>query len=440
MTTGASARTQRIALPTSRRSGGRGSKPWIDPNGAEPDEIVSIIRRCPSGALSYAENDRIEDIYSDKPEIQVARNGPYHVRGGVSLDAEQGDGASWEHYALCRCGASTNKPFCDGNHWYAAFKDDEALTISKANRTAGEAKLEWIALGRVADIEPDHVHSGSVGEKTIALVRTEDGWRALDGRCPHQGGPLTEGTLCEGKIRCPWHGYDFDLATGKGAGNDLTVETLKVREQEGFVEIEAPQAKRSAWTVSHVVAETMLNWGVDTVFGMVGHSNLGLAEAFRVQEARRRLRYFGVRPRRGGGIRLLRIRQGNRTARCVPGHRRARSDQPVDGPLGCEGGSRAGVGADRPGEHAGHGGRERSRRIDLASAFAAVTRFSQTMLPESNHAELTSLALKTATIERDVGHLIFPGIVYLTQGVPCAIIGSCFTSRTTRQSSGRVRA
>ena len=391
-------------LPTVWRTG---VEPWIDPNGAEPDEIVSIIRRCPSGALSYAEHDRIEDVYSDNPEIQVARNGPYHVRGGVSLDAEQGDGASSEHYALCRCGASTNKPFCDGNHWYAAFKDDEALTISKANRTAGETKQEWIALGRAADIEPGHVHSGSVGEKTIALVRTEDGWRALDGRCPHQGGPLTEGTLCEGKIRCPWHGYDFDLATGKGAGNDLTVETLKVREQEGVVEVEAPQAKRSAWTVSHVVAETMLNWGVDTVFGMVGHSNLGLAEAFRVQEARGRLRYFGVRHEGAAAFACSGYAKvTGRPAACLaiagPGATNLLTgllDAKVD---------RAPVLALTGQVNTQVMGPGAFQEIDLASAFAAVTRFSQTMLPESNHAELTSLALKTATIERDVGHLIFP--------------------------------
>lgn len=50
-------------------------------------------------------------------------NGPYMVRGGPALiDAEQGEGASKEHYTLCRCGGSKNKPFCDGTHWHIGFE------------------------------------------------------------------------------------------------------------------------------------------------------------------------------------------------------------------------------------------------------------------------------------------------------------------------------
>ena len=51
-------------------------------------------------------------------------NGPYAVSGGIELMGVQfGDGASREHYTLCRCGASANKPFCDGSHWRAGFRD-----------------------------------------------------------------------------------------------------------------------------------------------------------------------------------------------------------------------------------------------------------------------------------------------------------------------------
>src|SRR5207249_1867128 len=167
--------------------------------------------------------------------------------------------------------------------------------------------------------EPGRVHAAAVGDRTVAVVRTGEGLYALEGRCPHQGGPLVDGTLCDGALRCPWHGYDFALATGRGVGNDLAAEVLKIREQDGAVEILAPKPRRSTWTVSHVIVETIVNWGVDTVFGMVGHSNLGLAEAIRVQEERGRIRY-----------------------------------------------------------------------------------------PGSRHAELASLALKTAVVDRDVAHLIFP--------------------------------
>ena len=77
----------------------------------------------------------MHDAVERAPEIQVSRNGPYHVRGGIEIDGvERADGACLEHCTLCRCGQSRNKPFCDGSHWYAGFKDDEAITIAKANR------------------------------------------------------------------------------------------------------------------------------------------------------------------------------------------------------------------------------------------------------------------------------------------------------------------
>ena len=100
------------------------SEPWIDPDGAAVEEIVDAIERCPSGALSYA----IEGVERKEPErepvVTVTDNGPYAVTGGIELMGMQfGEGASTEHYTLCRCGASKNKPFCDGSHWYVGFRD-----------------------------------------------------------------------------------------------------------------------------------------------------------------------------------------------------------------------------------------------------------------------------------------------------------------------------
>lgn len=56
----------------------------------------------------------------------MSKNGPYRITGGADLkDDTWGEGASREHYALCRCGHSKNKPFCDGSHWYVKFTDDD---------------------------------------------------------------------------------------------------------------------------------------------------------------------------------------------------------------------------------------------------------------------------------------------------------------------------
>jgi len=103
-------------------------RPWIDADGARIQEVINTIRKCPSGALSYS----IDDIeYRDpeekrNPMVTVSKNGPYHITGGIELlgeGVEFGEGASMEHYALCRCGASENKPFCDGAHRNINFND-----------------------------------------------------------------------------------------------------------------------------------------------------------------------------------------------------------------------------------------------------------------------------------------------------------------------------
>ncbi len=101
-----------------------GSEPWIDPDGAATEAIIEIIRRCPSGALSYS----LEGVENrDQPReasITVSKDGPYAVVGGPQLTGRAwGQGASMEHYTLCRCGASKNKPFCDGTHWSIGFTD-----------------------------------------------------------------------------------------------------------------------------------------------------------------------------------------------------------------------------------------------------------------------------------------------------------------------------
>ena len=101
-----------------------GVEPWVDADAAGVDEIVATIRKCPSGALSYAIDGKEAAPPARPPQVLVTDNGPYAVSGGIELMGVRfGDGASREHYTLCRCGASANKPFCDGSHWRVAFRD-----------------------------------------------------------------------------------------------------------------------------------------------------------------------------------------------------------------------------------------------------------------------------------------------------------------------------
>ena len=106
------------------------SEPWIDPEGATAQAIIATVRRCPSGALSYSSLERGDGLEGQaqtrEPSITVMLNGPYAVVGGVQLlEQSRAQGASTEHYTLCRCGASKNKPFCDGTHASIGFRDEK---------------------------------------------------------------------------------------------------------------------------------------------------------------------------------------------------------------------------------------------------------------------------------------------------------------------------
>jgi len=101
-------------------------EPWIDPDAATIKEIIAIVNKCPSGALSYSINGVDQKEQSAEPTIFIAPNGPYVISGGASLlDSQAGEGALNEQYTLCRCGASKNKPYCDGSHWSIEFSDEK---------------------------------------------------------------------------------------------------------------------------------------------------------------------------------------------------------------------------------------------------------------------------------------------------------------------------
>jgi CDGSH-type Zn-finger protein/truncated hemoglobin YjbI len=110
----------------------QGQEPFVAPSGARMDDIVRAIRACPSGALGgeLDAHDACNLVDSERhPSIEVSKDGPYRVTGGIPLIDEEDKpaarnvGASLEHYSLCRCGHSQNKPFCSGMHWYVQFRD-----------------------------------------------------------------------------------------------------------------------------------------------------------------------------------------------------------------------------------------------------------------------------------------------------------------------------
>lgn len=98
----------------------RNEKPWIALEGAGVDEIKDQIDKCPSGALSYRMKG--EQI-NEHMKVTITENGPAIISGSCTI--QHRDGTTEErdgNTALCRCGASTNKPFCDGSHNQSGFE------------------------------------------------------------------------------------------------------------------------------------------------------------------------------------------------------------------------------------------------------------------------------------------------------------------------------
>jgi CDGSH-type Zn-finger protein len=102
-----------------------GEEPWIDPLGATAQEIARTVALCPSGALTVALGESMEPAATAGPPcITALKDGPLRVDGAIALASP--DGTAYEvrpRYTLCRCGRSKNKPFCDGSHYAAGFKD-----------------------------------------------------------------------------------------------------------------------------------------------------------------------------------------------------------------------------------------------------------------------------------------------------------------------------
>jgi uncharacterized Fe-S cluster protein YjdI len=99
-------------------------RPWIKIDAAATDELISTVKKCPSGALSFYMNDN-EDKTSQSLEtkVEVLENGPLLVYGTLKVTHKDGtEELKNRTTAFCRCGASQNKPFCDGAHVKEAFK------------------------------------------------------------------------------------------------------------------------------------------------------------------------------------------------------------------------------------------------------------------------------------------------------------------------------
>ena len=268
--------------------------------------------------------------------------------------------------------------------------------------------IEWHKVAELDELPEGRVKSVSAGLVTVCLTHFEGQYGALDDRCPHQGGPLGEGSIEKCWLRCPWHGYDYHPITGAPPGgfkDGLTTYDLEVRDDGIYVGVPPEPARER--TVSDVMVETMTNWGVTHVFGMVGHSNLGFADAMRMAEERGDLTFIGIRHE--GAAAFAATAYGKLTGKLAacfgiagPGSTNLLTglyDAKVD---------RAPVLAISGQVPTNLIGRGAFQDLDLQAAFSDVARYSETLLSGSDHGEIMTLACKTAIVKRDVAHLILP--------------------------------
>ena len=277
-----------------------------------------------------------------------------------------------------------------------------------SDSTSTDRELRWFKVAERGDLAEGRVRPVTCGRETICLTRFEGRYGALDNKCPHQGGPLGEGSIENGLLRCPWHGWDFDPLTGRApGGHDDGVATYEVEERDDGIYVAFPAEDDHQRTVTDLMAETMVAWGVRHVWGMVGHSNLGLADALRRRAVAGDLTYYGIRHE--GAASFAASAYGKLTGRpaaCLaiagPGATNlltglwdAHVDRsPVLALTGQVNTQVLGPGA--------------FQEVDLAAAFGGVAQWTQSVLQSSRHEELVNLALKSAILNRGVSHLIFP--------------------------------
>lgn len=99
---------------------------WIQRGHAAPDEVASVVARCPTGALKVARPAGASMLGVDSTGVRVVRNGPRFIRGPVCVMTENGEHIiDDERVVLCRCDASAMQPFCDNSHRGIEFRDAE---------------------------------------------------------------------------------------------------------------------------------------------------------------------------------------------------------------------------------------------------------------------------------------------------------------------------
>ncbi|MGF1472824.1 MAG: CDGSH iron-sulfur domain-containing protein [Rubrobacteraceae bacterium] len=107
-------------------------RPWIQPGNSDPDTVAEVVTRCPTGALQFRREDGVEEPRPAENVIFVAKDGPLYFRGDIEVREYDGTLLLEDtRLALCRCGESRYKPYCDNSHENSGFRDAGLLPGSR---------------------------------------------------------------------------------------------------------------------------------------------------------------------------------------------------------------------------------------------------------------------------------------------------------------------
>jgi nitrite reductase/ring-hydroxylating ferredoxin subunit/CDGSH-type Zn-finger protein len=195
-----------------------------------------------------------EQVMSEGATITPNNNGPYHVRGSFTIVLPSGrelqtEGETW----LCRCGGSSNKPFCDGTHRKIGFKAAEVVEeVEAAPAEAAPAEAapaaatqpavngaagDWVAVADAGSIGEDELLGVQVDGEPVVIGRVDGELYAIGGVCTHEHALLEDGELEGDIVACPLHDSGFNIRTGQAVRFPavLPVPRYAVKVEDGRV-------------------------------------------------------------------------------------------------------------------------------------------------------------------------------------------------------------
>ena len=218
------------------------------------NQIIQMVEMCPSGTLTFLPEGESEVAEPHLPkEVAVVPDGPLWVTGGIPVARRDGKPLETRNrVTLCRCGASANKPLCDGSHKDVGFTDEmvvfelaktstssgrqfgpsHAVTGQSCTADGSDIDQDFTQAALTTDLAPGEKKLVHIGIEWILLANIEGEYLAVDGKCTHSNVVLSRGQLYGEEVTCPLHKSIFNIRTGEvivgPASRPLKVFTVRI--------------------------------------------------------------------------------------------------------------------------------------------------------------------------------------------------------------------